>query len=111
MGFPRKEHWSGLPVPPPGDLPNIGIDPVSLARRWILYRLSHYVRLLSQLSNPLNPLEKKEKDVCVCVCACVCTRVCVSRGEKGGREEVGGGGGEGGKKERKKEKEKSQLFL
>ena len=63
MGFPRKEHWSGLPVPPPGDLPNTGIDPVSLARRWILYRLSHYVRLLSQLSNPLNPLEKKEKEV------------------------------------------------
>ena len=69
------------------------------------------MRLLSQLSNPLNPLEKKENDVCVCVRACVCTRVCVSRGEKGGREEVGGGGGEGGKKERKKEKEKSQLFL
>ena len=107
MGFPRKEHWSGLPFPPPGDLPNTGIDPVSLARRWILYRLSHYVRLLSQLSNPLNPLEKKEKDVCVCVCACACVR----RGEKGGREEVGGGGGEGGKKERKKEKEVTALSL
>ena len=22
MGFPRQECWSGLPVPPPGDLPN-----------------------------------------------------------------------------------------
>ena len=22
MGFPRKEHWSGLPGPLPGDLPN-----------------------------------------------------------------------------------------
>ena len=21
MGFPRQEHWSGLPFPPPGDLP------------------------------------------------------------------------------------------
>ena len=22
MGFPRQEHWSGLPFPPPGDLPD-----------------------------------------------------------------------------------------
>jgi len=25
MGFPRQEHWSGLPCPPPGNLPNPGI--------------------------------------------------------------------------------------
>ena len=24
-GFSRQEHWSGLPFPPPGDLPNPGI--------------------------------------------------------------------------------------
>ena len=30
MGFSRKEYWSGLPCPPPGDLPNAGIKPVSL---------------------------------------------------------------------------------
>jgi len=24
MGFPRQEYWSGLPFPPPGDLPNPG---------------------------------------------------------------------------------------
>ena len=29
MGFPRKEHWSGLSFPPPGDLPNPRIEPVS----------------------------------------------------------------------------------
>ena len=29
-GFSRQEHWSGLPCPPPGDLPNPGIDPESL---------------------------------------------------------------------------------
>ena len=33
------------------------------------------MRLLSQLSNPLKPLEKKEKDVCVCVRVCVCVHV------------------------------------
>ena len=27
VGFPRQGHWSGLPCPPPGDLPNLGIKP------------------------------------------------------------------------------------
>ena len=31
MGFPKQEYWSGLPLPFPGDLPNPGIKPVSLA--------------------------------------------------------------------------------
>ena len=30
MGFSRQEYWSGLPCPPPGDLPNPGIEPVTL---------------------------------------------------------------------------------
>ena len=30
MGFSRQEYWSGLPCPPPGDLPNPGIEPASL---------------------------------------------------------------------------------
>ena len=25
MGFPTQEYWTGLPFPPPGDLPNPGI--------------------------------------------------------------------------------------
>ena len=29
MGFSRQEHWSGLPFPSPGDLPNPGIKPWS----------------------------------------------------------------------------------
>ena len=29
MEFSRQEHWSGLPFPPPGDLPNPGIEPTS----------------------------------------------------------------------------------
>ena len=29
MGFPRQEHWSGLPFPPPGDLPKPGNKPSS----------------------------------------------------------------------------------
>ena len=30
MGFFSQEYWSGLSCPPPGDLPNPGIEPVSL---------------------------------------------------------------------------------
>jgi len=30
MGFSRQEYWSGLPFPPPGDLPDPGIEPKSL---------------------------------------------------------------------------------
>ena len=30
MGFSRQEYWSGLPFPPPEDLPNPGIEPGSL---------------------------------------------------------------------------------
>ena len=30
-GFTRQENWNGLPCPPPGDLPNPGIEPRSPA--------------------------------------------------------------------------------
>ena len=44
MRFSQQECWSGLPYPPPGDLPNPGIEPMSLCLlhcRWSLYSLSH----------------------------------------------------------------------
>ena len=31
MGFSRQEYWNGLPFPPPGDLPDPGIDPATPA--------------------------------------------------------------------------------
>ena len=31
MEFSRKEYWSGVPFPSPGDLPNPGIEPGSPA--------------------------------------------------------------------------------
>ena len=30
LEFSRKEYWSGLPCPSPGDLPNPGMEPTSL---------------------------------------------------------------------------------
>ena len=29
MGFPGQKYWGGLPYPPPGVLPNPGIEPTS----------------------------------------------------------------------------------
>ena len=30
MGFSKQEYWNGLPYPPPGDLPDPGIELASL---------------------------------------------------------------------------------
>ena len=30
VGFSRQEYWSELPFPSPGDLPDLGIEPMSL---------------------------------------------------------------------------------
>ena len=48
MGFSRWESWSGLPCPPPGDLPDPGIESVSLRSacisRWVLGHWRHLGR-------------------------------------------------------------------
>ena len=31
MGFSKQEYWKGLPFPPSGDLPDLGIEPASPA--------------------------------------------------------------------------------
>ena len=40
MGFSRQEWWRGLPCPPPGDLPDPGVEltslHVSFSGRWVL---------------------------------------------------------------------------
>ena len=45
MEFSKQEYWSGLPRPPPGDLPDPGIEPSSLMSpsigRQVLYHLSY----------------------------------------------------------------------
>ena len=43
-GFSRKEYWSGVPGPPPGDLPNLDgthVSYVSCIGKKILYRCRH----------------------------------------------------------------------
>ena len=47
MGFSRQEYWSGLPFPPPGDLPDPGLKPCLL--HWQVDSLP-----LSHLGSPKN---------------------------------------------------------
>ena len=37
MGFYPQEYWSGLPFPPPGNLPNTGVKWLLLHWREVLY--------------------------------------------------------------------------
>ena len=54
MGFFRQEYWSGLPCPPPGDLPNPGIKPC-------LLHLLHW----QMGSLPLGPPRKLTKQISI----------------------------------------------
>ena len=56
MELSRPEYWSGWPFPSPGELPNPGIKPRSLA--------------LQEDSLPAEP-QGKPGSVCVCVCVCI----------------------------------------
>ena len=44
VGISRQEYWSGLPFPPPGDLPDPGTKPVSPALQEYCLSLGHWGR-------------------------------------------------------------------
>ena len=50
MEFSQQEYWSELPFPPPGDLPDPGIEPISVstALQVVSLPLSH-TTLLSEV--------------------------------------------------------------
>ena len=60
IAFSRHEYWSGLPCPPPGDLPNPGIKPGS-ACRWILYLLSYQGSPVQWMCHDRNNSVMREK--------------------------------------------------
>ena len=45
VGFSRQEYWRGLPCPPPGDLTDPGIKPMSPALQAASLPLSHWEAL------------------------------------------------------------------
>ena len=71
MEFPRQEYWSELPFPIPGDLPNTGIKPASLASPWQgdslppchLESLSSAAGIRAQSSTDLIPLTISEVSI------------------------------------------------
>ena len=52
MGFSREEYWSGLSFPPPGDLPDPRIKPMSLAAPALADRFF----TTESPGKPINPL-------------------------------------------------------
>ena len=71
MGFPSQEYWSGLPCPSPGDLPNPGIKPSSLALagRFFTtepYYLLHYDEAPESHSESLQPFRFGESSIVTC---------------------------------------------
>ena len=52
MEILRTEYWNGLPFPPPGDLPNPGIEPKSLVSPALAGRFLP----LGHLGSPFNTL-------------------------------------------------------
>ena len=55
MGFPRQEYWNRLPLPPPGDLLDPGIEPASFASPASV----HNVRDLGSIPGWEDSLEKE----------------------------------------------------
>ena len=57
MRVPRHEYWSGLPCPPPRDLPDPGIEPVVLmspALAGVFFTTSATWEALRSLGDPVN---------------------------------------------------------
>ena len=53
IGFSRQEYWSGLKWTPPGDLPNLGIEPaplISPALKGMFFSTRSMLRFISRLS-------------------------------------------------------------
>ena len=96
MGFLRQEYHSRLPFPPPGDLPDSGIKPVSPALQAILYHRAireahgsvYMSALISHSSHPpSHPLCPQVHSLCLYRCSCpadraICTIFCSPRGRK-----------------------------
>ena len=73
MGFSRQEFWSGLPFPPPEDLPEPGIEPMSHASPALTTGLPgkptdfYLLTLYCILQHSLINLLVLNVFVCVCV--------------------------------------------
>ena len=79
VGFPRKEYQSGLPFPSQGDLPNPGIELVSLVLTGGVFTTEPPgINHTSKLTTLVSLLHKEHLLVCslslfLCIRVCMCT--------------------------------------
>ena len=69
----RQEYWSGLPCPPPGDLPEPGIEPASLTSPASAGR---FFTTIATWEAPIRPITYKLLlyHICTdCICVCNCS--------------------------------------
>ena len=57
MGFPGQEYWSGLPFPSPGDLPDLGIKPVSPALAGAFFTTQPLVKVSQLCPTLCDPMD------------------------------------------------------
>ena len=68
VGFSRQGYWSGLPCPPQGDLPDLGIKPASLlspvlASEFFTTSATWEARRMTWLTSNLNDVFALVRDV------------------------------------------------
>ena len=61
MGFFREEYWNGLPFPPPGDIPDTGINPVSPALAGGFFFTTEPPLYINKIVINVSYLEKQTK--------------------------------------------------
>ena len=62
MGFSRQEYWSQLPCPPPGDLPDPGVEPTSLMSPVLAGGYFTTSATWEALNSLILPLKKKNPE-------------------------------------------------
>ena len=73
MGLSRQEYWSGLPVPPPGDLPDPGIEPESpTAQAASLSSEPPGMPYIEYISSPLCYTARPRFLATLCTIVCIC---------------------------------------
>ena len=64
IGFSRQEYWSGLPCPPPEDLPDIGTEPAGLLSLALIGRFFITSATWGCVARCV-----------ICTCGCKCMRI------------------------------------
>ena len=73
MGLSRQEYWSGLPVPPLGDLPDPGIEPESpTAQAASLSSEPPGMPYIEYISSPLCYTARPRFLATLCTIVCIC---------------------------------------